>query len=72
MNVPFHARHSRDLRIPGCPFEGLLDTQESDLAMATPKIDSARIGRLTLMAELTASIAHEITPLLAAMVTHAN
>jgi C4-dicarboxylate-specific signal transduction histidine kinase len=42
------------------------------LAVVRPKMESARIGRLTLMGELTASIAHEITQPLAAIVTNGN
>lgn len=56
--------------IPGAHFENCLDVQESDLAR--PKMESARIGRLTLMGELAASIAHEITQPLAAIVTNGN
>ena len=42
------------------------------MSVVRPKMESARIGRLTLMGELTASIAHEIAQPLAAIVTNGN
>ena len=42
------------------------------MSVVRPKMESARIGRLTLMGELTASIAHEIAQPLAAIVTNGD
>lgn len=42
------------------------------MSVVRPKMELARIGRLTLMGELTASIAHEIAQPLAAIVTNGN
>ncbi len=58
--------------IVSCLVDRRFSEQNLQLAVAQGKVDLANTVRLTLMAELTASISHEIKQPLAAIITNAN
>ena len=58
--------------ILSCHVDRRFDAQGIELAVAEAKMEFAQSARLTVMGELTASIAHEIKQPLAAIVTNGN
>lgn len=60
------------MTILSCFVDRRFDAQGFQLALARAKVDLAHGTRLTLMGELTASIAHEIKQPLSAIVTNGN
>jgi two-component system, sensor histidine kinase and response regulator len=58
--------------IVSCLVDRRFSAQYLQLTVAQGKVDLANTARLTLMAELTASISHEIKQPLAAIITNAN
>jgi NO-binding membrane sensor protein with MHYT domain len=58
--------------IVSCLVDRRFSAQNLQLTVAQGKVDLANTVRLTLMAELTASISHEIKKPLAAIITNAN
>jgi two-component system, sensor histidine kinase and response regulator len=58
--------------ILSCRVDRRFDAQGTELAVAEAKMEFAQSARLTVMGELTASIAHEIKQPLAAIVTNGN